>query len=283
MRCSKFQYLAIMTLSFLIGAVALGCGDGGNGSSDEDNYCGDGIVAGAEQCDDGNTIDGDCCSSDCQFEPVGTVCDDGWCYNGAGNGECDGTGNCMVVEQTTDTGNCTVFLTSMVYDGALDGLAGADCKCQELADKQGLTGTFKAWLSDSATSASDRLTHSVVPYVDVWGRTIANDWEDLTDGTLDNAILVDEKGYDYTDSPGCDPMILATGIAGEVWTDTRTDGSAATGRNCMDWTDNRTSDEGGEGGFVGYYCFDTEAWTDPTYAEVFSGCAAEKSLYCFQQ
>lgn len=37
--------------------------------------CGDGITSdGSEQCDDGNTVDGDCCSSTCQFEPIGTTC-----------------------------------------------------------------------------------------------------------------------------------------------------------------------------------------------------------------
>jgi cysteine-rich repeat protein len=36
--------------------------------------CGNGFVEGPEQCDDGNTADGDCCSSSCQFEPNTTVC-----------------------------------------------------------------------------------------------------------------------------------------------------------------------------------------------------------------
>jgi len=175
-----------------------------------------------------------------------------------------------------------VFLTNGTYDGALGGLAGADLVCQRLADEQGLTGTFKAWLSDSTTSAAARLTHSVVPYVDVWGRSIADDWEDLTDGTLTNAITVDETGNDWG-GPGCKEATIITMITGRVWTDTRTDGSERGGPNCMNWTDNRNFDEGGEGGLVGFYCWDTEAWTDPTYVEVASGCAAPRSLYCFQQ
>jgi cysteine-rich repeat protein len=36
--------------------------------------CGNGTVEAGEQCDDGNTQDGDCCSSTCQFEPAGSVC-----------------------------------------------------------------------------------------------------------------------------------------------------------------------------------------------------------------
>ena len=37
--------------------------------------CGDGAVGGTEQCDDGNTQDGDCCSSTCQLDPAD--CNDG--------------------------------------------------------------------------------------------------------------------------------------------------------------------------------------------------------------
>ena len=36
--------------------------------------CGDGVLDPGEQCDDGNVLDGDCCSSTCQFEPATTIC-----------------------------------------------------------------------------------------------------------------------------------------------------------------------------------------------------------------
>jgi len=39
--------------------------------------CGDNVQAGAEQCDDGNTADGDGCSATCQFEP-GFMCTHHW-------------------------------------------------------------------------------------------------------------------------------------------------------------------------------------------------------------
>jgi fibro-slime domain-containing protein len=32
------------------------------------SMCGDGMVAATEQCDDGNTVDGDGCSRDCRYE-----------------------------------------------------------------------------------------------------------------------------------------------------------------------------------------------------------------------
>ena len=39
--------------------------------------CGDGFLDAGEQCDDGNVLDGDCCSSTCQLEPNGIPCQDG--------------------------------------------------------------------------------------------------------------------------------------------------------------------------------------------------------------
>ncbi|HYY06800.1 MAG TPA: DUF4215 domain-containing protein, partial [Candidatus Limnocylindria bacterium] len=36
--------------------------------------CGDGTLDAGEQCDDGNNLNGDCCSASCQFETAGTVC-----------------------------------------------------------------------------------------------------------------------------------------------------------------------------------------------------------------
>jgi cysteine-rich repeat protein len=36
--------------------------------------CGNGIVDAGEQCDEGDTLDGDCCSGTCQFEAAGSLC-----------------------------------------------------------------------------------------------------------------------------------------------------------------------------------------------------------------
>src|SRR5207247_1753211 len=45
---------------------------GGLGSVPSD--CGNGILDPGEECDDGNLLNGDCCSSTCQFEAAGTAC-----------------------------------------------------------------------------------------------------------------------------------------------------------------------------------------------------------------
>lgn len=53
--------------------------------------CGNSILESGEDCDDGNIVDGDCCSSSCSFE-VGS-CDDG---NACTVGDtCDGAGTCV--------------------------------------------------------------------------------------------------------------------------------------------------------------------------------------------
>lgn len=65
------------------------------------SLCGDTIVEGSEECDDGNTSNGDCCSSACQFEPSGSPCaSDG---NVCTDDECDGTGTC---EHNNNTAPC---------------------------------------------------------------------------------------------------------------------------------------------------------------------------------
>jgi hypothetical protein len=257
MKCFKLLCMAIVVSPFLSGLS--GCGGSGNGSSDVVHYA--------------------VCHNSSGYEPYGTICDDGLCHNGTNSGMCDGAGNCVVDEHVSYTGNCMVFLSSSEYDGALGGLAGADLLCQELADEQGIPGTFKAWLSDSSTSAAQRLTHSAVPYVDVWGRRIADDWQDLTEGELQIEIRTNEKGFDYIDSLGCNfnPLEIVFGFAGMVWTNTRLDGSASGGPNCMDWTDNSA-----EKGLVGFYCLATQGWTDPK-VKTETACGAKRSLYCFQQ
>jgi len=56
------------------------------------SVCGNGSVEVGEDCDDGGTASGDCCSASCSFEPAGSGCSDGdLCTAGD---SCDGAGSC---------------------------------------------------------------------------------------------------------------------------------------------------------------------------------------------
>jgi cysteine-rich repeat protein len=60
--------------ALLVGSLLVGCtvGDPGPGGGDDttDNVCGDNVVAGSEECDDGNAAGGDGCSATCTTEPI---------------------------------------------------------------------------------------------------------------------------------------------------------------------------------------------------------------------
>lgn len=66
--------------------------------------CGNEVVEAGEECDDGNTIGGDCCDAQCHFEPVESPCDDGDACTI--EDACDGEGSCVGgVPLTCDDGN----------------------------------------------------------------------------------------------------------------------------------------------------------------------------------
>jgi hypothetical protein len=128
-----------------------------------------------------------------------------------------------------------IFVTSMLYDGALGGLAGADAKCSDLAAAVGLSSantTWKAWLSDANTSAAGRMDTSFTgwyllrrpPGYPV--TPVAEGWTGLTSGTLMHAIDSDEYG-------------LLEESTYFVWTNTDTGGVALDPvNNCSSWTAN---------------------------------------------
>lgn len=158
-------------------------------------------------------------------------------------------------------GPCLVFLTSTGHTGALGGLAGADAICQARATAAGRPGTYRAWLSDTTGSPSTRFTQSAGPYVLVNGTTIANNWADLTDGTLAAPINVTELG-----------TVVGPPIA--VFTGTRPNGTADPFDHCQNWT------MAAVGAGVGGSVIDTDArWT----AFALFGCSDMRRLYCFQQ
>jgi cysteine-rich repeat protein len=188
--------------------------------------CGDGVVEGGEACDDGNDAPDDGCQQ-CARDSI-------------------------------------IFVSSEVYQGfALGGLHGADQRCRSLAAKAELMRfeTFRAWLSTPTESAADRLLHSRGPYKLVNGLVVANDWDALTSGTLQNPILVDEHSQTQ-DLP--------------VWTGTLANGQPALGSEfCGDWNENAGLEFGG----VGLCASKDSMWSFYEQAP----CGAEIPIYCIEQ
>jgi len=86
------------------------------------SLCGDSIVGLSEDCDDGNTLNFDCCSSTCQFDGAGYPCPDSTVCNG--DETCDGAGTCLSgMPLTCDDNNlCTQDscdpISGCVFDGS---------------------------------------------------------------------------------------------------------------------------------------------------------------------
>lgn len=158
---------------------------------------------------------------------------------------------------------CLVFLTSTTHvGGALGGLVGADAICQQKAQAASLPGTYMAWLADSTGSPVTRFVRSTGPYRRVDGVTVADNWTDLTDGSLAATLNLTETGTSVNSGPS-------------AWTHVQADGTAeADPDHCGNW-----GSPSGSGDFGRAALTDTK-WTDD---ELTNCSAAPLHLYCFQQ
>jgi len=179
------------------------------------------------------------------------------------------------------SGQCTtdkkiVFVTSALYDGDMGGLNGADALCQGHANGAGLGGTFKAWLSDATGSPSTRFTHGG-PYVLRNNTVIANNWAQLTAGTLLHAINTTESGGTPPVGNGACTVILGPYI---VWSNTTENGSLFSSMgHCSNWS-NTT------GTYSGWATWNaTMNWSIGCNGgdSAAIGCGSTNPLFCFQQ
>lgn len=180
---------------------------------------------------------------------------------------CDGTNWIDMTGVPISPNKCT-FVTSTTQKGGLGGVTGADAICETQAAAGGLGGaSYMAWISTGAADAPNtRFTKSTTPYELTMGTIIANDWTDLTDGTLNNPIDRDENG-------------VLVSAADNVWTCVGTGALAncgLAGSRCSDWT----SSGGGQSGLLGNTNATNFQWTADTTSEA---CTASNHLYCFEQ
>ncbi len=199
-------------------------------TTEQPSSCGDGHLDPGEECDDGDD------------DPM------------------DGCKECLR--------DRFIFATSVEYQGGeIDGLYGADQRCRTQAALAKLPNfaTYRAWLSDSKLSAADRLQHHRGRYTLVNGLVVAMDWDDLTDGQIDNPINVTE----YSE----------TAVGSRVWTGTLASGMPAFGSSfCFDWTNDASNwdlEEGGSG---------IRTQSDALWSYLDQGpCGATAALYCLEQ
>ncbi|MEZ4451774.1 MAG: DUF4215 domain-containing protein [Nannocystaceae bacterium] len=250
------------------------CDDGNADLSDAcvacvDAACGDGHVhLGAEECDDGNLMSGDGCSDQCAGESP--TCGDGKLdpFEECDDGNAEAGDGCST--------GCfkefrRVFLTSTSYAGELGGVEGAHAKCTTAAASVALSGSFRAWISFGDASPANDFVKSSVPYRRMDGVVVANNWADLTDGSLLAPINVNEVGEVATAGVNyCgidDPL---------VWSNTTAAGTILqpTG-NCGGFT--AINADGGNWGDA--------ALIDGQWSHTCSGgmCSTLAGVYCFEQ
>jgi cysteine-rich repeat protein len=234
--------------------------------------CGDGFAQPGEQCDDGDMDNNDLCTNACtnavcgdSFVQPGEQCDD------ANMDPNDGCDMCQISVKL-------VFVTSVRYDGNLGGIIGADQKCNMLAAAAPipLPGNYMAWISTNVVGENPaaRFTQSMIPYVMVNGTKIADNWADLTDGSLDAAISRTElNGPSPNTGHTCEgtPRLVRTGTA--------PDGTAPVGMGrCNNFTGNMAANAGSTANTTSV----TPTWSACSFAPGPS-CTQTLSIYCFQQ
>lgn len=159
-----------------------------------------------------------------------------------------------------------IFVTAAEYHGnyravfpsATSGTEAADMFCQLTAEGAGLTGSWRAWMSDTGSNAIDRIA-GIGPWVNMMGETVFMNRAALTVSAPMNSMAYNELGESTSHY---------------VWTGTSTGGVVSL-NTCGDWGY-------GTGVYHGTYGIPgsvSSAWTSYNVAS----CDTLNALLCFEQ
>lgn len=169
------------------------------------------------------------------------------------NEECD--------EFTKDCSNCVLARRIFVTSDQANGIFAPkfDSDCSAIAEEAGLNRGLRwlVWLSSGNNDASNAIFHSPFRYERVDGEIIANNFDDLTDGSLMNPINVDEHGNLLED---------------RVWTGTN-DKGLFSGTACLNWNNANESL-----GTFGWTTSINSQWTDGGVVR----CSERIHVYCIE-
>jgi hypothetical protein len=153
-----------------------------------------------------------------------------------------------------------IFVTRAVYRSTFGGVAGADFRCQSSATAAGLSGTFRAWISDSTVEAGARFRANG-PWVEIGtGRLVFRDRAALR-GYPAVPLERDEGGREAPD---------------RWWTGTLANG-VASAKTCNDWV-SESSLLGGMTGTRRARGAPGQEWTE----DVAYACGQSLALLCLE-
>ena len=173
--------------------------------------------------------------------------------------------NTAKVSFTMNAPQKRVFVTSFTIPNPnFINPSGADAYCTQAKTQAGLNGTFVAWVSFNGTNAKDRVLD--MKYVRMDGATVASSKRDLVDGSLSNAISVDEYG-----NPVPSGTLVITG----------TKNNGLTANNiCNNWQG--ITNTSTKKGAIGNAFYTNKSWTYDQAGSLCKNMFNTQRLYCFE-
>jgi hypothetical protein len=151
------------------------------------------------------------------------------------NVTCSGVQSCVKGECGSFTKR--IFITKNTYP-PVGGLSGLDANCQQSASAAGLSGTFKAFVTDSKTDVFKRFSMEGGPFRTPGGTLVAFSWDQLINGDLQNLIDEHESlGFDIPPAVP-EPTGICSGSTKLVWANIKKGGEVAGSQfsdNCNDF------------------------------------------------